>query len=152
MRPLLWPDGKPRLWIDHTHRELGGHTEELQWIYIIAGATQRARTAVEELTRRANAAGATSTIFGSLDEMIRAMQERTYWRMVLMPDISLLPKRGELTRISKARGAKDPSIPIIIARDTSWEWLPENTHRIASTWEAIRDFHRTILELLKKKN
>lgn len=36
------------------------------------------RAGVEELTRHANRAGATSTVFDSLNAMIETMRERTY--------------------------------------------------------------------------
>lgn len=146
-----WQDGTPT-WPSRagTHRGLPWHSEELTWIHIIAGAREETQT-VEEFTRCGRNAGATSTLFDSVPAMILALRERTFWRVVLLVDKSILRSREDITKLSEARGERQSSVPLFVTRDSTGEKLPGNTHRLAGTPEAIANFNWKVLDLLVKK-
>lgn len=148
VRPLWQDDKQGKLW-PRGHHQLAQHTEELKWTHIISGS--RVPQATEEFSRLARNAGATSTPFESLDAMIAALAERTYGTVVVLADTSIIGSSANLKKLSDARGNRKLSVPILLTRHEWKDVIPQNTHKLWGSPDAIINFKGTLLGILSQK-
>jgi hypothetical protein len=125
-------------------------TNELAWwIHVIAGSS--APEVTSAYSERVRNAGATCTPVDSLKKMSDALTERTYGRVVLLVDGSLVPNRSLLKQLSDARGKRQSSVPILIIKNQVEGKLPENIKLIDGSRDTMARFNQIILAALKPK-